>query len=204
MNVSSLIDAKATQEEIATYLDGLSHARRMGEVLSLSKKRQKALFAIAGEGPAIDIHHFVPAYVGPRKQVIHYGKNTIPVPRPFQLFEKRFALPEEGPDRLFGYNEGLTRPLIGPGYFVAEETSHREDWVARGQIVVDYFQVPNQPVPEGWPKVIQNNQGLQRFVFHQTRDFMRKVSEHVSVGSAFRDGKEMGFWFVLCRQPLPR
>ncbi len=29
-----------------------------------------------------------------------------------------------------------------------------------------------------------NSQGLQVFVYHRTRDFMRKVSEHVSIGRA--------------------
>ena len=53
-------------------------------------------------------------------------------------------------------------------------------WSARGAVVVDYFQVPDAEVAEGWPPVVDNHWRLQRFVYEATRDFMRRVSAHVS------------------------
>jgi hypothetical protein len=31
-------------------------------------------------------------------------------------------------------------------------------------------------------------------------DTLRAVSEHVTIGSAARKGKDMGSWFILCRE----
>jgi hypothetical protein len=31
-------------------------------------------------------------------------------------------------------------------------------------------------------------------------DTLRRVSEHVTIGSAARGGKDLGSWFVLCRE----
>ena len=41
---------------------------------------------------------------------------------------------------------------------------------------------------------------LSRFVYYQTQDLMRGVSEHVSIGRASRNGEEMSAWFILCRE----
>lgn len=102
--------------------------------------------------------------------------------------------------RLFGYNESPTRRFIGPGFFIARLTAARPDWTARGAVVIDYFQVPDGAVADGWPRVIANDQRLQRFVYHQTRDFMRRASRHVSIGIAFRRERSLDHYFVLCRR----
>ena len=34
-----------------------------------------------------------------------------------------------------------------------------------------------------------------------TRDFMRRVSAHVSIGKAYKDEKPMPAYFALCREP---
>jgi hypothetical protein len=39
---------------------------------------------------------------------------------------------------------------------------------------------------------------LSRFIC-TGRDFMRGVSQHVTIGRATREGKPMDNWFVLCR-----
>ena len=70
--------------------------------------------------------------------------------------------------------------------------------------MVDYFQIPDGPVPEGWPRVIPNTRGLQTFVYHRTRDFMRKVSKHVTIGAAYKVERPLDHYFVLCRQPSSR
>ena len=36
-------------------------------------------------------------------------------------------------------------------------------------------------------------------VYGGTQDVLRGVSEHVAVGRAFKGGKPMDNWFVLCR-----
>jgi len=102
--------------------------------------------------------------------------------------------------RLFGYNEGPTRRVVGPGYFVAIPTSERPAWSARGAVVVDYYQVPDGPVVDGWPRVVANDWRLQRLVYHETRDFMRRVSTHVSIGAAYKRERPLDHYFVLCRR----
>ena len=72
-------------------------------------------------------------------------------------------------------------------------------WAERGGVVVDYFQVPDAAVAPGWPTVVDNSRGLQRFVFRGMRDYLRKVSTHASIGAAFQGEKNFNSWFVLCR-----
>ena len=67
--------------------------------------------------------------------------------------------------------------------------------------VVDYFKVPDGPVPASWPWVVPNWVGPQVLVYNGTRDFMRKVSEHVSVGKPWSRLGELPFCFVLVRRP---
>lgn len=195
-----LHDPATTLDQVALALDALAPDARLAWTRSLGKADQRALYALAAQGPGCTLEDFVPKAVQARVPVIHSGRNTLPLPGVFRLFEKRFCRPEAGPPRLFGYNEGATRKLIGPGYFVAHATAGNPEWERRGAIVVDYFQVPDGPVAEGWPKVVENARGLQMFVFKGTRDFMRKVSRHVTIGAAYKGEKSIGQFFVLCRE----
>ena len=52
---------------------------------------------------------------------------------------------------------------------------------------------------DAWPEVQSNERGLSRFVYGFMVDRLRRVSEHVTIGSAARKGKEMGSYFVLTR-----
>jgi len=54
--------------------------------------------------------------------------------------------------------------------------------------------------PEDWPEIRVNERGLSRFVYGFMVDTVRRVSEHVTIGSAARRGKDMGSWFILCRE----
>jgi hypothetical protein len=103
--------------------------------------------------------------------------------------------------RCVGYNEGCTRRILGPGYFVARPASpdDPESW-EYGGVVIDYAQIPDRPLPPGWPRVVPNTHGLQRFVYHRTRDFLRRVSAHVSVGAAVKGERPLDHYFVLCRR----
>ena len=93
--------------------------------------------------------------------------------------------------------------MVGPGYFVAMPSGTPE-WAARGAVVVDYFQVPEDTaaLPEHWPEVVPNSKGLSRFVYNGTRDFMRRVSKHVSIGAAYKGEKSLDHYFVLVRDSL--
>lgn len=199
MSLVDLVDdPHAGIAEIATHLDRLDATTRWGEVSALGRSRQRTLFDKAAHAPAIDFAHFV-GDASEREEVIHDGVNTLPVPPPIRRFQKRFCRPASG-DRLFGYNEGVTRRWIGPGYFVAIPTADKPAWSARGAVVVDYFQVPDGPVAASWPPVVDNHWRLQRFVYEATRDFMRRVSKHVSVGAAFKRERPLDHYFVLCRR----
>ena len=59
---------------------------------------------------------------------------------------------------------------------------------------------PTGEVPMGWPEIVPNSVGLQRFIFHRCRDYLRKVSEHVSIGKAYKDERTVMGYFVLVRQ----
>jgi hypothetical protein len=121
----------------------------------LGRSQQRTLYEKAHAQP-IGLDHFVNGGP-PRSEVIHDGLNTLPVPTPFRRFQKRFCRPDRDGGRLYGYNEGITRKLIGPGYFVAVPTKGRPSWEARGPVVIDYFQVPDGEVVDGWPRVVEND-----------------------------------------------
>jgi len=186
-------------DAIGSYLDRLEGDTRWREVGALGRSRQRTLFEKAGHAPPIDFAHFV-GDARAREEVIHDGVNTLPVLPPLRRFQKRFCRPDDAGARLFGYNDGPTRRWIGPGYFVALPTADKPAWSARGAVVVDYFQIPDGDVADGWPKVVDNHWRLQRFVYGATRDFMRRVSAHVSIGAAFKRERPLDHYFVLCRR----
>jgi hypothetical protein len=198
-----------TIADVARHLDALDAATREREALALDRGQQLRLWDLAAAAPRIHLSHFVPDGAGEGRAIHHPGRNTIPPFRRYQDFEKRFA---KRADTLIGYNESAAR-FIRPGYFVAYETDahsvapdRRARWADRGGVVIDYHLVPEPgtPLPEGWPAVVPNSFGLQRLVYHRTRDFMRKVSEHVSIGRASTGEGEadrmLDFWFVLVRR----
>jgi hypothetical protein len=200
MDLTAMIaDPQCGIDDIAAYLDRLDGAGRWNQVRALGRDQQRTLYKKAG-ATVLDLRHFV-GDAGARVEVIHDGVNTLPTPRPLRRFQKRFCRPDNAEDaRLFGYNEGPTRRLLGPGYFVATTTDDHPEWSAYGGVVVDYYHVPDAGVAEGWPPVVPNSQGLQRFVFHETRDFIRRVCAHVSIGAAFKRDKPLDHYFVLCRR----
>ncbi len=178
-------------DRLADTLDQMTDEARVAAVRGMGARLQARLWDLAA-GRATSLDDFVPPEVAPATQVIHAGRNSLPI---FNVFEKRFCRVEGRDDALYGYNEGSTRPLIGPGYFVARF------FPERGEVGIDYFQVPpaDARLPEGWPSIKPNESGLQRFVFARMVDYMRKVSRHVTIGRAVRQGKETNNYFLLCR-----
>lgn len=192
-------DSSAKMEAISRHLDALSPDERLAETRSLSRDDQRLLYQKAEHAEPITLDHFVPKNLPPLQAVHHDGRNTLPLPAAWKLFQKRFCRPEDNSERLFGYNQSPFLRTVGPGFFVALPTKGRPEWESRGQIVIDYFQVPNGPVDPSWPKVIPNSKGLQTFVYNGTRDYMRLVSKHVSIGAAYKGEKPLDHYFILCR-----
>jgi hypothetical protein len=207
----SLIRGEAPIARIAAYLDGLADEARELEVNELRRKDQARLFEKAADGPPSRLTDFVPAHVPDRTAVHHPGRNTVATFTYFQRFQKRFSRPTRESAELYGYNASNAW-FIHPGYFVAYETAACSDeWRARGAVVVDYHRVPPaaafpDAVPDGWPRIVPNSQGLQRLVYYLTRDFMRRVSKGVSIGRASREDAKgdriLDYWFTLCRRDL--
>lgn len=199
-----LRDPDTRIEQIRDHLDALDAAQRVDQMFALTRAEQRRLFELAAESEPLTLDSFVPPSVGDGAQVRHRGRNSLPLTKRHRLFEKRFCRPDDGSQRLFGYNEAPSRKLVGPGYFVAHGTGDDPRWSQRGAIVVDYFQVPDsdRALPSGWPRLVPNSRGLQRFVYQGTRDFMRGVSEHVTIGAAYKGERALDHYFVLVREPL--
>jgi hypothetical protein len=178
-------------DEIEGYLNEVSELRRLAEVRSLSRIHLAHLFEAARNYKPLDLDFFAAAWGDPLKEVIHYGKNSLPV---FTQFQKRFCMPDrETPEpQRWGYNHQDMTQFTGPGYFVAKDCGD-------GEVVIDYYLVPPAK-PAEWPEIHENDYKLSRFIYFHTRDYMRKVSDHVSIGRAVKEGKIMDAWFVLCRK----
>lgn len=194
--LADLVRVGASAEMIAAFLDGLDHAGRMDQVRGSPRGMQGPLYDCAGKNAPLDLDWFVPP--GKEGEVVHHGWNSLPLPAFGRAFEKPMVRCPDGSGLLYGYNRSPFGPLIGPGYFL--HTPSPAPWADRGATVIDYFQVPAHPVPAAWPRVVPNRRGLQFFVYNGTRDFMRRVSRHVSIGAAYRGDKKLGAYFLLVRE----
>ena len=180
--------------EIARALDSMSHVERVRAIRATSRADQRRLYRAVEGARALGMSDVVPPQMPALAPVRHHGKNTLPA---FTWFEKRFCRPADAdphqPDRLWGYNEQSLRWLTGPGYFVLRPAPRP------GELVVDYTCVPGER-PAAWPEIRPNERGLSRFVYGFMVDTLRGVSTHVSIGSAARHGRDIGSWFLLCRE----
>jgi len=201
MDLTVLLEPKIDLVRIARVLDGLGLSGRLDTIRAWERPELAALFEAAKGFRAVDLDHFVPRSVGPKTEVIHHGKNSLPV---FTLFENRFCRPSKDEDTdLWGYNRQDLQLWTGPGYFMA----HLAD--TPGEVAIDYTRVPEHLAPSGggppseptgWPEVLPNSARLGRFVYFGTIDVMRGLSSHVSIGRARRGKAWEDSWFVLCRE----
>ncbi len=194
MNLNDHILKEAESiESVKTYLDGLDTDARISQVRSLTPAAQRRLWILSTD-TQLTLEDFVPEQSNPLSPVRHFGRNTLPL---FKMFEKRFCRPptDSGSNGLWGYNEGATRAAVGPGYFVCRYT----DGDPRGTVVIDYTLTPGGKC-DGWPDITPNKKGLSRLVYFGMQDFMRRVSDHVTIGRAYVKGKETNNFFVLCRE----
>jgi hypothetical protein len=176
---------------LAGFLDGLEDADRAAQTVSMTPREQARLYEAAKGFRPLTLDHFVGPAVGPLVEVRHAGKNSIAL---FSRFEKRFCRPAVEADQLWGYNRNprTIQSFTGPGYFVAYP-------IDAGEVLIDYTQIPPGK-PEAWPAILPNSVGMSRYIYNGTKDTMRGVSKHVSVGRAARGAQVMNNWFVLCRR----
>lgn len=189
MNIQHFFaQSKLDLPALAQFLDELDPAARVEQVRTLEARQQAQLFDAAAGFRPIRLSDFVPPGTPPLHQVIHYGRNSLPI---FHFFEKRFCQPQAPADVFWGYNEWRFRALTGPGYFVARQGNELE-------VVIDYDVLPSAKL-SAWPPIHPNSAGLSRFIYHRTLDYLRGVSRHVTIGRVTRQGKSLDNWFVLCR-----
>ena len=189
-----LSDDPIKPHEVARFLDGLSHDERVEATRSLGRSQQRRLYDAVDAFRPLRLADLVPPGTGALVPVRHFGKNTLPA---FSHFEKRFCRPRtcdaEQPDSLYGFNFQSMSVVTGPGYFTAVPSERA------AEVLVDYREIPPEH-PDGWPEIRRNDRGLSRFVYGFMVDTLRGVSEHVTIGSAARNGKDLGSWFALCRE----
>ena len=138
----------------------------------------------------VRLEDIVPANCAPLTEVPHLGINSLLM---FRTFAKVFCRPATGARELWGYNRSgaFVETVVGPGYYVAYETSD-------GEVLVDYTRLPTGKL-DAWPAIIANEARFGRFVYANMKDALRGVSEHVTIGRAIRNGKVADNWFALCR-----
>ncbi|MCA9592497.1 MAG: hypothetical protein KC776_04275 [Myxococcales bacterium] len=178
---------------ISETLDRMDPQSRLWTVMSIKPEEQRLLWEMFAED-AVDAGHFVPSGTEPLLEVIHHGKNSLPA---HNFFQKRFCLSDDESGDLYGYNHQSLDWATGPGYYVAHGTDDEKD--PPTGYVIDYTRTPPKK-PDSWPEIIPNEAKLGRFVYAHMKDYMRKVSEHMSIGRAYKHGKPMNAWFVLCRE----
>jgi hypothetical protein len=176
--------------EVAAWLDGQTPTARLAAVRSLTGMAQARLYEAAKGHRKRKLEDLVPAEVEPLREVVHEGKNSLPV---FTTFAKVFCRPKGELQEAWGYNRSgpLVERAVGPGYFVAYEGPGDE-------LLIDYTRLPKTK-PSGWPEIIPNHERLSRFVYSGMIDALRAVSTHVSIGRAIKNGKVQDNWFVLTR-----
>lgn len=181
---------------LANYLDQLEQKQRIHEVTSLTASQQKMLWFAAEGSERLTMDFFVPANKPALEQVIHWGQNSLPFATKFQKVMCRTS----NTVGHAGYNVSPLAWLVGNGFFVTRATTDA-DFDNHG-IVVDYTQVPSE-ASASWPAIkVCGKDRLGIIPYAGNHDFMRKVSQHVSIGRAKKANskKWMPNWFVLCRE----
>jgi hypothetical protein len=179
-------------DAVSSHLDSLDSTERIAEIRSLGRTHQARLFEAAKGHKPVSLDDIVSSDHGAMEEVVHQGKNSLPV---FNQFAKVFVRPiGDGAQELWGYNRAgaFVETVVGPGYFVAYP------FEIDGEVLVDYLRVPSER-PEHWPPILPNSARVSKVVYNGTQDILRGVSKHVSIGRAMKSGKPMSAWFVLCR-----
>lgn len=186
-----LRDNAPDPRRIASFLDALVDVDRVTAVRGLGPSALRRLWDLVEDFAEMTLADLVPRTTPPYEPIIHHGRNSLPL---FALFEKRFYRMGDG-STVGGANFQTLSPFTGPGYFVARKLE------GRPEVLIDYSALPKDKPPE-FPEIRGNESGLARLVYGSMLDTVRRVSEHVSIGAAARNGQPIGAYFVLCREQL--
>ncbi len=182
--------ANPTLAEIAAHLQKLSHGDRIAQTLELDKSDQVRLWELAAAGSALSLDYLLPKGAKVLEPFPFEGRNSLPL---YRFFQKVFYRQSNGV--IAGYNNSPAAWIAGPGYYVAEMSGRNPK-----EIAVNYLKLPGEH-PAGWPDIRDNMAGLGRFIYGGTVDYLRRVSDDVVIGRAYKGGdQEMPNWFVLCRK----
>lgn len=188
---------------IRSHLDALPNGEHYAALSQLTRYQQRKLFHKCAQAEPLNLDYFLDSSAPPLQTRRLYGRNTLPLLGQGRVFEKRMCRPLEHDlqeNQLYGYNHTSYMWWFGPGYFVARNTPDQLDWQGRGGVVIDYFQKPDGQVPNDWPSYRPNWTPPQALFYFHTRDFMRKVSEHVSIGVAYRNETCLDHYFILVKE----
>ncbi|HSO34655.1 MAG TPA: hypothetical protein VLT33_19105 [Labilithrix sp.] len=194
MDVSVLLEPSIDLKRLTEVLDGLGHEGRVHTTRGWGKKRQAELYEVAKGYLPIDLDFLVPPSMGNLVEVIHEGKNTLGA---FSHFQKRFVKLEGDVAPIGGYNHQTLSGITGPGYFVVDLGTGEHE----GELAIDYTRIPKNK-PASWPAIKTNDGGLGSLVYGGMIDYLRRLSEHVSIGRAYKKGKAMDAWFTLVRKDV--
>ncbi len=202
-SLKEMIAASAHMDAIGAWLDGLEHEARVAQVTGLSAGELAALYALA-DGRDVELDHFVPAGAAPGVEVVHHGVNSLPVIG--GTFRKRFTRAASGDELLYGFNDndGFVSSIgwfTGPGYFAVRPRgcNNPDGRSGSDQLFIDYYEQPEETPMAGWPDPKPAMGWSAGLVFGQMCDYMWRVSEHVSIGAAWKKGKPVGQYFALVR-----
>lgn len=204
MDILYMIWPEPNLAAIAHLFDTSGPEARLKTVLELGRREMAHLFDAAAHAAPTVLDDFVPPDCPPTAEIVHYGKNSLPL---VSRFEKRFRRVSPGSDlaagtpgqEVWGYNRHEFSALTGPAYFVA----HPDDR-SRGIVFDDAG--ARVPPPDGrtWPHVRPDQTVVSRLVYAGVRDVMRRISRHVTLGRIARNGATLDAWFFLVRDDVPR
>jgi hypothetical protein len=180
---------------VAELFDSLAIGDAIAAARTLSGTRtQRALWNAAETQTPIATEDLIAPDYAPMKPVVFHGKNSLPA---FSEFRKICCRPDSGSaaGTLWGFNDTTIEPLIGPGYYVVHDTTGNE----LGGTAFDYRELPTDRIAD-WPVIRPNTYRLSRFVYNGTVDYMRRVARDVFIGTATRNDKELGSYFILVRE----
>jgi hypothetical protein len=190
VDVTVFIEPKVDLERLARVMDDLGHEGRLHTIRTWGGNKLAKLFDAAQGFRRVTLDHFVPGGTPPMTQVLHEGKNSLPM---FSHFRKLLCRPEGEENVLWGYNQNWHEPFSGHGYFVARPSD------IEGEVVFDYGLLPKNKL-SSWPPLVDNSARLGRFIWVGLVDQMRGLSSHVSLGRVARGGRVTDNYFALCRR----
>ncbi len=196
MDVSPFLEPNVDLKNLARILDGLGHEGRVHTIGTWTKKDQERIFEASKGHMPLDLDFLVPSGVESLVEVIHDGKNTLPM---FTHFQKRFVKLEDEELAMGGYNQQSMRWLTGPGYFGVTKGEGEHE----GELLLDYRKIPKHK-PSSWPEIRANDGLVSGIVNGGMVDYLRGISTHVSIGVAYKNGRHRNEWFALVRKdPAP-